>query len=105
MVRPSRTAGAATKVDESPTAAIARNSQAVAVLDAAWAPWGVQVAGDFSLDRAMATFAQIQQQFPLLMGERPLVVRKVDRSRGWAPLYQILFRPPTRRLRAIFAAD
>ena len=54
-----------------------------------WAPWGVQVAGNFSLDRAMASFAAVQRKFPAIVTGPPMVVRKVSRSRGPAPLFQI----------------
>jgi hypothetical protein len=50
-------------------------------------------AGDFSLDRALASFAAIAREFPEFLTGPPLIVRKVNRSRGWAPLYQILSRP------------
>lgn len=94
MVRPSIAAVAATKVDESQAAPVTGGSLAIGMLDAAWAPWGVQVAGSFSLDRALASFAAIQQEYPVVKTEPPLVVRKVNRSRGWAPLYQILIPAP-----------
>jgi hypothetical protein len=89
MVHPSMTAAAAPKVEGSEPAAVARPT-AIATIDAAWSPWGVQVAGDFSLDRAVAAFQQMQRQFPEIRAARPLVVQKVDHSRGWAPFYQIL---------------
>src|SRR5262249_2392712 len=54
-----------------------------------WAPWGVQVAGNFSLDRAMASFAAVQRKFPAIVTGTPMVVRKVNRSRGPAPMFQI----------------
>jgi hypothetical protein len=91
LVRPSMEAAAAVEVDESQAATpVAGGSVATGVLNAAWAPWGVQVAGNFSLDRAMASFTAIQQEFPVFAIGPPLVVRKVNRSRGLAPLYQIL---------------
>jgi hypothetical protein len=51
---------------------------------------GVQVAGDFSLDRALASFTAIEREYPEFRKGPLLIVRKVNRSRGWAPLYQIL---------------
>jgi hypothetical protein len=57
---------------------------------APWAPWGVQVAGNFSLKRAMASFSALQRRYPAVMGNGPpMVVRKVNRSMGAAPLFQI----------------
>jgi hypothetical protein len=60
------------------------------VKQAPWAPWGVQVAGNFSLDRAMASYAALQDRHPeILGGKAAMVVRAVNRSRGRAALFQI----------------
>ena len=60
------------------------------VAQAPWAPWGAQVAGNFSLNRAIASYAALQRRHPgILAGQLPLVVRTVNRSRGRAPLFQI----------------
>jgi len=60
------------------------------VPQAPWAPWGVQVAGNFSLDRAMASYAALQERHPeILGGKAAMVVRAVNRSRGRAALFQI----------------
>ncbi len=54
------------------------------------APWGVQVAGDFSLNRAMAGYANLQRACGSVVGtQAPMVVRTVNWSRGTAPLFQI----------------
>jgi len=90
MVHPSMTAARAPKVEASEAAPVAGGARSIATIDAAWSSWGVQVAGDFSLDRAMANFEQMQRQFPEVRAARPLLVQKVDHSRGWAPFYQIL---------------
>jgi len=62
-----------------------------------WAPWGVQVAGNFSLNRAMATFSAVQRKFPAIVTGPPMVVRKVSRSRGPAPLFQIRLPAPNQK--------
>lgn len=62
-----------------------------------WAPWGVQVAGNFSLDRAMASFAAIQRRYPAIVTGLPMVVRALDRSRGQAPLFQIRLPAPDQK--------
>lgn len=57
---------------------------------AAWAPWGVQVAGNFSLNRALASYAALQNRHgDILGGQPPMVVRGVNRSRGNAAIYQL----------------
>ena len=62
-----------------------------------WAPWGVQVAGNFSLDRAMASFAAVRRKFPAIVSGTPMVVRKVSRSRGPAPMFQIRLPAPDQK--------
>ena len=62
-----------------------------------WAPWGVQVAGNFSLDRAMASFTVVQRKYPTIVSGPPMVVRSVDRSRGLAPLFQIRLPAPDQK--------
>lgn len=62
-----------------------------------WAPWGVQVAGNFSLNRAMASYAALQNRHgDIIGGQAPLVVRAVNRSRGNAALYQLRVPAQTR---------
>ena len=46
-------------------------------------PWGVVIAGGFSQNRTLATFARVKRQYAsLLKDELPLVVRKRNLSRG-----------------------
>jgi hypothetical protein len=85
-------------------AALARHGGAGAavvesIAKAPFAPWGVQVAGNFSLDRAMASFTALTRRFPAIVTGPPMVMRAVDRSRGPAPLYQIRL-PATDRKQA-----
>ena len=55
-----------------------------------WAPWGVQVAGNFSLNRAFATYSAMQKRYAAILGAQPpMVVRSVIPGRGRAPLFQI----------------
>jgi hypothetical protein len=64
------------------------------IAKAPWAPGGVQVVGDFSLCRAIATYSMLQRRYgTILGGQPPMVVRTINRSRGTAPLFQI--RVPT----------
>jgi hypothetical protein len=89
-VRPSAAESSANRVEDSQSAETAAGSPPIGNADAAWSPWGVQLAESFSLDQALASFASIQRGLQGAATERPLLVRKVSRSRGWAPLYQIL---------------
>ena len=55
-----------------------------------WAPWGVQVAGNFSLNRAMASYTALQSRHAEILGALPpMVVRGFNRSRGSAPVFQL----------------
>jgi hypothetical protein len=64
---------------------------------AEWAPWGVQVAGNFSLNRAMASYAALQERHRGVIGGRPpMVVRSVNRSRGSAPMFHLRVPAKTR---------
>ena len=60
------------------------------VKQADWAPWGAQVGGNFSLERAMKSYSALQKRHPdILGGKAPMVVRSVNKSRGRAPLFLI----------------
>jgi hypothetical protein len=89
VLRPSTVGTAATKDEESQAAPLAGDLLALGDLDAPWAPWGVQITSSFSLDQALASLASIQRDFPVVAAQLPLVIRNVNRSRGWAPLYEI----------------
>lgn len=55
------------------------------------APWGVQLAGNFSKAVALASFARAEQRYRGVIGDlRPMLVGGVLRSRGWRPFYRIL---------------
>lgn len=57
---------------------------------AEWAPWGVQVAGNFSQSRALASYDALRRKYETLLGDRePLVLSAVVRSRGAAPFHQV----------------
>jgi hypothetical protein len=61
------------------------------------APWGVQVAGNFSEAKARATYASIRRQYASVLGDRdPLVLRSVMRSRGTAPYFNVRVGAETR---------
>jgi hypothetical protein len=68
-----------------------------AVLKGSAAPWGVQVAGSFSLDRALASFDAVQRLYPAIVVGPPVVVCSIDRSLGQAPLFQIRLPAPDRQ--------
>jgi hypothetical protein len=55
-----------------------------------WAPWGVQVAGNFSASRALASYDALRSRHATLLDDHePLVLSAVVRSRGTAPFHQV----------------
>jgi hypothetical protein len=60
------------------------------VEEAPFAPWGVQLAGNFSKDRALASFARARQRYAGVLGEaRPMVIGTRLRSRGTRAFYRV----------------
>ena len=55
-----------------------------------WAPWGVQLAGNFSKPLALAAFDRARQRYAEVIGDtRPMVIGRLLRSRGTRPFYQV----------------
>ena len=63
-----------------------------------WAPWGVQLAGNFSKALALAAFRRAAGRYAGLIGEaQPMIIGRVLRSRGTRPFYQVRLPEPTRQ--------
>ena len=61
------------------------------------APWGVQLAGNFSKAAALATFARAEQRYRAVLGDlRPMILGGVMRSRGTRPFYRIMLPEASR---------
>ena len=61
------------------------------------APWGVQLAGNFSKARALAAFDRSARRYAgVVAGERPMVIGRRLRSRGTRPFYEVRLPEPTR---------
>jgi hypothetical protein len=64
---------------------------------AEWQPWGVQLAGNFSEARAVATYRNLQQRYPAVLGDRaPLILRKRNPGQGSRPMVNVRVPVPTR---------
>ncbi|MCP4381623.1 MAG: lytic transglycosylase domain-containing protein [Hyphomicrobiales bacterium] len=64
---------------------------------AGWAPWGAQVSGNFSLDRATASYARLRDRYATIIGDvAPMVIRDINRSRGRAPFFHLRVPAATR---------
>jgi hypothetical protein len=64
--------------------------------DVEWQPWGVQVAGNFSQERAMASYRSLQERYPMLADRDPLIVRQRNLSFGPRPMVHVRIPAPTR---------
>jgi Transglycosylase SLT domain/SPOR domain len=63
------------------------------------APWGVQLAGNFSKARALAAFARHGQRYAAVIGElRPMIIGRLLRSRGTRRFYQIRLPAASRQV-------
>jgi Transglycosylase SLT domain len=61
------------------------------------APWGVQLAGNFSKAIALASFERAEQRYRGLLGDvRPMILGGVMRSRGWRRFYRIMLPEASR---------
>jgi len=55
-----------------------------------WAPWGVQLAGNFSKSLALAAFDRARTRYAGVIGNaRPMIIGRLLRSRGTRPFYQV----------------
>jgi hypothetical protein len=63
------------------------------------APWGVQLAGNFSKARALAAFARHGRRYAAVIGElRPMIIGRLLRSRGTRRFYQIRLPAASRQV-------
>jgi hypothetical protein len=62
------------------------------------APWGVQLAGNFSKAIALASFERARQRYAGVIGDiRPMIIGRVLRSRGTRKFYQVRLPAATRQ--------
>jgi transglycosylase-like protein with SLT domain/sporulation related protein len=65
--------------------------------EAPFAPWGVQLAGNFSKERALAAFARERQRYVGVIGEaQPMIIGTRLRSRGTRAFYRVRVPAETR---------
>jgi hypothetical protein len=63
------------------------------------APWGVQLAGNFSKALALASFERQGRRYAAIIGDlRPMIIGRLLRSRGTRPFYQIRLPAPSRQV-------
>jgi hypothetical protein len=61
------------------------------------APWGVQLAGNFSKSRALATYARARQRHAAILSDvAPMVIGTRLRSRGTRAFYRVRIPATTR---------
>ena len=62
------------------------------------APWGVQLAGNFSKAQALQSFARESKSYAKLLGDvRPMIIGTLLRSRGNRPFYRVRVPSQTRQ--------
>jgi hypothetical protein len=55
-----------------------------------WAPWGLQLAGDWSESKVRAQYDTLQKKFPAILGDRqPLILKSQIAGRGSAQWYRV----------------
>jgi hypothetical protein len=60
------------------------------VVSGLFAPWGVQVAGSFSKDEALAAFARAEARYAKAIGGMdPFILGSALKSRGFRPFYRV----------------
>ena len=65
---------------------------------APFAPWGVQIAGNFSKAVALAGYERVRTRFAKILGDlRPMVIGTRMRNRGRRPFYRIRLPAETRQ--------
>ena len=79
------------------TAELRRGGGGGAVAAEIWAPWGVQLAGNFSKGLALAAFDRARARYAAVVGDaRPMIIGRLLRSRGTRPFYQVRLPAPSR---------
>lgn len=65
--------------------------------EAPFAPWGVQLAANFSKERALASFTRMSERYAKVIGEvQPMVIGTRLRSRGTTAFYRVRLPAGTR---------
>jgi hypothetical protein len=78
-------------------AATLRRSRRATFAEAPLAPWGVQLAGNFSKEIALATFARARQAYGAILGNvRPMIIGTRLRTRGLRAFYRVRVPASTR---------
>jgi hypothetical protein len=81
------------------TAELRRGGGGGVIASEIWAPWGVQLAGNFSKPLALAAFDRARVRYAGVIGEtRPMIIGRLLRSRGTRPFYQVRLPAPSRAI-------
>ena len=90
-------AAAGSGADQSCAAVTAALRSDEGVSGAPLAPWGVQLAGNFSKGIALASFARAAQRYQAILGGvQPMIIGRVLRSRGSRRFYRIMIPEASR---------
>jgi hypothetical protein len=65
---------------------------------APWAPWGVQLAGNWSQGSVLASWERLRRRYAAVLGDHePLILRSRTSGMGYAPRFQVRIGEDTRR--------
>jgi hypothetical protein len=66
--------------------------------DGPWSPWGVQLAGNWSQGKVLASWEQLRRRYAAVLGDRdPLILRSRTSGMGYALRYQVRIGEDTRQ--------
>jgi len=90
-------AGRPGRMPQTSTCSAGHQAKGASLEEAEWAPWGLQLIGDWSEARALADYRKLQLRFPQVLGERKaLVLRGRMAGRGSATWYRVRVAESTR---------
>jgi hypothetical protein len=79
-------------------AALRRRGRDIPAMEAPFAPWGVQLAGNFSKELALATFSRTSRAYASVLGDaRPMIIGTRLRYRGARTFYRVRAPAATRK--------
>jgi hypothetical protein len=78
-------------------AAIRRSSPQLIAVSRLFAPWGVQLAANFSKARALASYVRARARYPAILRDLdPMIIGGRLRSRGFSSFYRVRAPAPSR---------
>jgi hypothetical protein len=84
------------------TVALLRRGPATTIAEGPMAPWGIQLAGNFSKSLALASYGRARARYAAVLPEiRPMIIGTRLRARGTRAFYRVRVPQPTRAAAAL----